>query len=155
MSNRDSPRRAECQKARKWVVKAWSGQWVGRWELGHIYKAFTTLCSADTLKREKFQAKCTAWDLAAVDAPGVIVCNRKTVASFYRRRLSYRCGLYCCSFSSIGQFSRPQSVDRTTSVHAFFMPWFVIRRGMAIKGYWVSSYSFLVSLLLSVSKTNN
>lgn len=36
--------------------------------------------------------------------------------------ISYRRGLYCCSFSSIGHFSRPQSVDRTTDGSRFFMP---------------------------------
>ena len=34
--------------------------------------------------------------------------------------ISYRRGLCCCSFSSIGHFSRPQSVDRTTDGSRFF-----------------------------------
>ena len=35
--------------------------------------------------------------------------------------LSYRRGLYCCSFSSIGHFSRPQSVNRTTGRFTLFL----------------------------------
>ena len=58
-----------------------------------ILRRLLTLCSADTLKREKFQ-EILPPNNATVDVHLVVYWGIDTIR--------YRRGLYCCSFSSIG-----------------------------------------------------
>ena len=84
----------------------------------------------------------TASNKAAVNVPGMIIsimlrCDScdflllkaPVVMLSYIGLYHIGVGLYCCSFSSIRQFSRPQSVDRTADGSRFFMPCVVWNNG--------------------------
>ena len=111
-----NPRRAKRNRILRAVRKR-----VYRWDWGgpDIMKAFTSANVQQTLWNVRNFRSYAASNLATVDAPGVIMWFREANIGFMGD-LSYRRGLYCCSFSSIGHFSRPQSVDRTTDGSRFF-----------------------------------
>ena len=66
-----------------------------------------------------FKKLCTASDLAAVDAPGVIMGIREAIASFMENFIisAWAILLFVQQYR---HFSRPQSVDRTTDGSRFF-----------------------------------
>lgn len=138
-----NPRRAKRNRILKAVRKR-----VYRWDWDgpDIMKAFTSANVQQTLWNVRNFRSYAASNLATVDAPGCdyFVLRKKSFCALYLSTphvflcggvgvymslkenmckmcgISYRRGLYCCSFSSIGHFSRPQSVDRTTDGSRFF-----------------------------------
>lgn len=130
-----SLRRAECNKVINMTYLHKAG--IGWEKQSRHIRRLQTSRSTYTLKREKFQDTCTALNMTTVnvqrcDIPFVFLLKHLLCSDILSYKLfascrkcgycyiSYRRGLYCCSFSSIGTSHGLRVWIGQRTVHASF-----------------------------------